>query len=112
MSVTVGARVAVDTAQLDALIGGLDARVQRIIEKYAALLLAEAKRLAPVRTGALRDEIHADLTAYAAEIVSDVPYSAEQEYGTSKVPSHPYMRPSLERYAPAFIAELQALIGG
>jgi HK97 gp10 family phage protein len=111
MSLTGGVTIDVDTAALDALIARA-AGVEALVAKYTALVEAEAKRLAPVETGHLRDEIHSELTAMAGTVISDVPYSAAQEYGTARQAGTAFMRPALERYREAFLAEVAALFGG
>ena len=55
-----------------------------------------AKRFAPVKTGRLRSSIHVDLPTPATKIVvaDGVDYGVHQEFGTSSMPAHPFMRPA------------------
>jgi HK97 gp10 family phage protein len=111
MSLTIGVTTTVSTESIDALILRM-ATIPAIIATFADLIEQEAKRLAPVKTGALRDEIHTVLSEMAADIISDMPYSAVQEYGGGHTPSHPFLRPATERYAAAFVAAIQAAVNG
>lgn len=101
----------VSTEGIDALIARY-ALIPALIEKYLVLIETEAKRLARVDTGEMRDEIHHELEAMAGSVISDTDHSAANEYGTARMAAHPFMRPAFERYAPGFVAELQALMGG
>lgn len=108
MSITGGIVTDVSLGDLDTYIARLE-KIDGLIVKYVGLVMAEAKRLAPVDTGRLRDEIHSEFEAMAGSVVSDLAYSAAQEYGTARQPGHPYLRPSMERYGPAFLAELATI---
>jgi hypothetical protein len=112
MSLTGGVTIDVDTAALDALIARAEG-VEALVAKYAALIVEEARRLAPVDTGALRESIAATLDGMAAEIIAgeglpDI-RAVAMEYGNARVAAHPYLRPSVERYAAAFIEEVAAV---
>jgi HK97 gp10 family phage protein len=112
---TAGVVVTVDLSAIDALIATLTAKVEALIEKYLVLIEDDAKHLVPVDTGALRDSITHTLEAMAGEVTAGndtVTYAQYVEYGTSRAAAQPFMRPSFERYAPSFLAELQAMIGG
>lgn len=73
------------------------------LDSLGADIKAEAQRLAPVDTGALRDSLDhevaddANPTGKALYVFSDLDYSVYQEMGTSNVPPHPYLRPALEK---------------
>lgn len=108
MSITGGIVTDVSLGDLDIYIARLE-RVDALIVKYAALIEAEAKRLARVKTGEMRDEIHTVLSEMAAEVISSTDHSAANEYGTARMAAHPFMRPAFERYGPAFLAELATI---
>jgi HK97 gp10 family phage protein len=114
MSLTIGVTTTVSTESIDALILRF-ALIPALIAKYAALIEEAAKRYVPVKTGALRASITTHLEAMAAEITAGndaVDYAAIVEYGGATRAARPYLRPAFEQYAPAFLAELTALIGG
>ncbi len=70
-----------------------------MIEEVGQEVAAMAQTLAPVETGALRDSIaaHPGTDAKASsQIIADVPYAAFQEFGTSIMPAHPFLRPALD----------------
>lgn len=57
----------------------------------------DARRYAPVLTGALRSSIRTgvdDSTGYVIAGNEDVDYAAYQEFGTSKMSAQPYLRPA------------------
>jgi len=115
MSITGELSVVVDLTAIDLLIANLAGRVEALIEKYLLLIEAEAKHLVPVDTGALRASITHTLEVLAGEVTAGndaVDYASFVEYGTYRAAAQPYMRPAMERYGPAFVAELQALVGG
>jgi len=95
----------------------------------ALLVQNEAKRLAPVKTGNLRRSIHvgghseeselADSTGSDIEgsshsaseahvlVGTNVEYGTYQEFGTSKIPARPYLRPALDEQADAVQTEIR-----
>ena len=66
------------------------------LEEIGARIVARAQDLAPVDTGALRDSITAEVEAGVLTVGSDLPYAAAQEFGTARIPAHPYLRPALD----------------
>lgn len=62
----------------------------------ALVIEGAAKGNAPVRTGFLRNSISAKPIPLGAEVGPHAEYAVYQEYGTVKMPAHPYMRPALE----------------
>ena len=62
---------------------------------------ADAKTLAPYKTGTLRrsittsDPIKSGGDVYC-KVGTDVEYGPYQEYGTSRIPAHPYLHPALD----------------
>lgn len=96
-----------------AFVKGLRDAVQRIELRCAADLQRlgikvqnEARRLAPVDTGRLRASIIAvdgtDSRGPFVKVGTNVAYAPFVEYGTSKSPAQPYMRPALLLAARAF----------
>lgn len=55
----------------------------------------QAKATCPVDTGYLRDHIGYNADSGGCEIWSDAPYSAYQEYGTSRMKAQPYFEAAL-----------------
>lgn len=64
-------------------------------------VVARARQLAPVDTGALRESINYDVirgdgdTFMQLVISIGVPYAIFQEFGTRNIPPHPFIRPAL-----------------
>jgi HK97 gp10 family phage protein len=70
------------------------------VRKTALDIEADAKTLAPVDTGNLRNSIGSDIQELSAEVGPTASYSAYLEYGTSKMSAQPFMGPAFERRAP------------
>ena len=64
-----------------------------------AVVSEKAKDLAPVDTGALqadiRYEVAPDENAVYIGNTGKIPYAKYQEFGTSKMKAHPYLKPAL-----------------
>jgi HK97 gp10 family phage protein len=85
------------------------------VARAAAMMVAEAKRLAPVRTGRLRDSITArQLGPLSWEVSVGADYGVYVEYGSRGRPARPFFRPAYEKVAAQFrdmaIADLNAAI--
>lgn len=63
----------------------------------AAVLLESIRNNAPVNTGNLRDGYVID----GNSIVTDVPYAADVEYGTQRMPAQPHVRPAIDEHQDA-----------
>lgn len=117
--------LASDLAASANMIGPLAVGVQ---QKYGALIVKEAIRRAPRRTGALKRSIRISprgeagslgLTGVAIEADTTTEtgrsYAGFVEFGTSRMKAQPFMRPALRKYAKAYRADLvdaaAALIG-
>lgn len=105
-----------DLAAAGGLIGPIAGGVQR---KYGAMIVKEAKRLVPVRTGALKRSIRMSDTGEAfrlgltnVTIEADTStetgrnYAGYVEFGTSRMAPRPYIRPALRKYAKPYREEL------
>jgi HK97 gp10 family phage protein len=74
---------------------GMRSKLQSMVYKIAALISAEAKHFSPIDTGRLRASIHIEpLGPLKYQICTNVYYAIYQEFGTSKMKAHPYMRPA------------------
>lgn len=86
--------------------------VGRAIAKAARDIEAQAKARAPVDTGLLKNSIEASQERpYAWRVDSPVEYSVYQEFGTSKMPAHPYMVPAADSVRPSLMAALERIVG-
>jgi HK97 gp10 family phage protein len=88
---------------LDNVIGSLrqiekdqEKLAKKAVSQSAYLLEAQAKALAPVQTGYLRESIktHIKDGGLSAEVISHAEYSLFVEYGTSKQEAQQYMTPA------------------
>lgn len=69
----------------------------KILEKKAKEIRDEAKRLAPVDTGNLRDSIDCFKIVDYWYVGSPLSYAAMVEFGTIKMAAQPYLRPAIEK---------------
>ena len=58
----------------------------------------DARKLAPVDTGNLRNSIRVEETRNGAEVGTDVEYAPYVEYGHRGVPPHPFLGPAVEMH--------------
>jgi HK97 gp10 family phage protein len=74
-------------------------KVKADVERRSLRVEGAAKGLAPVDTGRLRSSITHEVEVQGAEVVgrigTNVEYAIFQEFGTSRMPAHPYLRPGL-----------------
>lgn len=89
--------VRIDPEALAALVRSSEVAAE--LERRALKVERQAKHLAPVDTGRLRDSItHAmatDAEGLYVDIGSNVEYAIYQELGTRFMAAHPYLRPAL-----------------
>ena len=64
-------------------------------EQFGKMFEEQAKATCPVDTGYLREHIGYHADSGGCEIWSDAPYSAYQEYGTSRMRAQPYFEAAL-----------------
>ena len=88
-------------------------KAQKVVAKTAHDIEADAKSLAPVDTGMLRNSISTTIGAggLSAEIGPTVHYAPYLEYGTRRMPPQPYMGPAAERRAEPFVKAVEQLGG-
>lgn len=80
--------------------------------KAGALIIQnEAKKKAPYKTGTLRRSIHTEMISNTqAKVGTDVEYAVYQEFGTSKMQAHPFLRPALDERQQEVIEKINAII--
>lgn len=87
----------VDLKALDRLATISGKNFEAAIEKLADEVVTEAKQLAPVRTGDLRDSIDKDQTGpYEWEVFAGVDYAHFVEFGARNTPAHPFLVPAVD----------------
>ena len=84
------------------LVARVETRVQKELEEIAKKAVALAKSFVRVRTGRLRDSIHAEVLKTRVKIVADatreqdlISYAWWVETGTGRGPAQPFLRPAL-----------------
>lgn len=75
----------------------LDGRVTGMLERMGSAVAEEARRLAPVRTGQLRDSIGYTIrqSDKTVQIHADVRWAYFVEFGTRSMAARPFLRPAL-----------------
>ena len=91
--------VSVDTSKLDAIIAKLPGNRDKIVKAAAFHILGEARKRAPVATGALRDNSEVTDGDGYKNIEFHQEYAAYVELGTHKMSPRPYLTPAVEAEA-------------
>lgn len=100
-------------ADLEAWADNLEARASQVVRKTAMDTTADAKALAPVDTGNLRNSIiTANDGPLRAASVATASYAPFVEFGTSRMAPQPFMGPAQERRTPAFFDAIAELAEG
>lgn len=101
--------LAKDLTQVPMVVGK---QVSQVVRKAMQDVQANAQHFAPVDTGFLRANITArQINQYAGTVTSGANYAIFQEYGTSRQPGTPHMRPAADKVEPEFQAALEQVIG-
>ncbi len=109
-----GLRTTVQLAYNDIprIVAGLEAAVADEVRKTVMDIEAIAKTKVAVDTGNLMNSITGTADGLSGTVATGVDYAAYQEYGTSKMPAHPYMTPAAEAAFPDFVAGVTRAING
>ena len=70
----------------------------QVVRPGAAVIVHYGKQNAPVDTGYLRSSGFDRDADYGADVVFGAPYSAHVEFGTSRTPAQPYVRPAIDEH--------------
>jgi HK97 gp10 family phage protein len=112
-----------DTAVLDRITANMRPKARKSVLKFGTQIASQSAQNAPVGTpestgipgyigGSLRNSITSEskMTGDMTFTVSDgVEYGIYNEFGTSKMGSHPFMRPAIEKWAAKFQAAFAEL---
>ena len=91
--------VSVDTSKLDAIIAKLPGNRDKIVKAAAFHILGEARKRAPVATGALRDNSEVTDGDGYKNVEFHQEYAAYVELGTHKMAAQPFLTPAVEAEA-------------
>jgi HK97 gp10 family phage protein len=75
-------------------------RVQEQLARWADQVMAEARRLVPVRTGYLRSTIYARTQAWTTEVGAEAAYASSVEFGTRYAAAKPFLNPAVQVHLP------------
>jgi len=84
-------------ARLSSLPGKAKRACEKAALEAAKAAEAEARSLAPVRTGALRASIRASAAPSGAVVSASAPHAAPVEQGSGNRPAHPYLLPAVQK---------------
>lgn len=105
--------VSVTSNRLGAIAAKLPGATRALVTKAVFDVEGQAKARAAVDTGAMRNSIQGQMTGNTSgEVGVGVEYAVYQEYGTAKMPAHPFMTPAAEAVRPGFEAAAAKLAGG
>lgn len=76
----------------------MDAAISGALEAVISESEVQAKALAPVKTGALRDSIVGQVTGNQAVLGASVPYADDVELGDGKRAPRPFIGPVADRW--------------
>lgn len=85
------------TSHVKEVIEAKNEAIARALEAIGIQAEGDVAELAPVDTGRLRDSIthEVDESEEAVYVGTNVEYAAYQEYGTSKMKPHPFLKPGI-----------------
>lgn len=98
------ARFARDLTRAALVLGGAGEVVAAVVGRGA---LATARRLAPVDTGQLRQELELIRRGETSIIQSSTRYAVFQEYGTSVMAPDPFVGPAVDEWGPRMLREVE-----
>ncbi len=103
--------VSILSNRLPSIAAQLPGAVRAVIGKTVSDVESGAKSRAAVDTGAMRNSIQGHITGDASgEVSVGAEYGIYQEYGTHKMPAHPFMHPAADAARPGFEAAVAALV--
>ena len=82
----------------------------RFLEEASIIVQADAKRMAPVKTGNLRGSIDRDVQGDKAVVGTNVEYAEHVEYGTRYTKEQPYLRPAIDQNRKGLIRRFAEMI--
>lgn len=91
---------------------GIEEQSEAILAKTGADITRDAKSLAPVDTGNLKNSISMTGSGLQREVSPTAEYGIYQELGTSTQPAQPYLAPALERNTDPMVQAFEQLVGG
>jgi HK97 gp10 family phage protein len=90
---------------------GIETMAEAAEMRVARLALETARDLVPVDTGETRNELRVVRRRNGGVAVeSSTVASVFQEFGTSQMAPNPFIRPSVDRWEPRLVAELEGII--
>jgi HK97 gp10 family phage protein len=78
----------------------MQSRVHNQLEKVGARMAAEARRLAPVRTGRLRSSIFSQVRQWMLVVGATAPYALFVEFGTRRMKARRFLWRAVRRHVP------------
>lgn len=89
------------TTNTRAFLAAVNNKAETALGVVAGKVVVSARRIVPVKTGALKASIRVVQDGLTAHVGSDIPYAAHVEAGTATQSAQPYLRPALMENLPA-----------
>lgn len=105
--------VKVDTTKLDQLRATIKPKCSVALNTFGTAIAGDAARRAPVDTGALRSSITSEshMEGELRYVMQDgVNYGVHNEFGTSRMPAHPFFIPAVEAGFNKFVTIMMKVI--
>ncbi len=84
--------------------------LERNDAETALRVARDAKRLAPVDTGRLRNAINSASTKDGWFVIADTNYATFVEFGTDRAPAQPFLNPALEQNRGAYFRRIKEIM--
>lgn len=90
----------------------VESKVKNTVNQNVHQMEGQAKMLAPVDTGHLRQSINTELSngGMTGEVSTNVEYALFVEYGTSRQAAQPFMYPAFVMYSKNFESEIRKIV--
>lgn len=89
--------VSVDTTKINALLATIPGNKDKAVTSAAYYILGEARKLAPYRTGHLKNNSEVEGDGGNSLIKFNAEYAAYVELGTRKMAAQPFLTPAVSR---------------
>lgn len=94
------------------IVAGMQGKAAAAVAKAVFEAEAAAKTFVAVDTGTLKGSITAQVDGLEGAIFTGVDYAPYQEFGTYKMPAHPFFIPAIESVRETFLSDMADIFNG